>query len=92
MSYLNWHVGMKVVCVNADGVSGTMLVVGSVYTVRALDENFVSLEEPSTWGDYGKNESGWYYYRFRPVQPRKTSIEVFTRILRNPHVRIKEDA
>lgn len=29
---------------------------------------------------------------FRPVQPRKTSIEVFHRIRLNPSIRIREDA
>lgn len=46
MSYLDWHVGLKVVCVDN--------------------------EEP---------EGGWFPWRFRPVQQRKTDISIFTAML-----------
>lgn len=82
MSYLNWHVGMKVVCVNAGGLAGPLLTVGAVYTVRELEPEFVHLAEPSTWSPTGGRElSGWTYSRFRPVQTRDTDIAVFTSML-----------
>ena len=80
MSHLNWHFGMKVVCVDARG-AGRCLRKGEVYTLRWLEPEFVGLEEPSTWSDEAGAEAGWFYSRFRPAQRRKTDISVFTAML-----------
>lgn len=85
MSYRDWHVGMKVVCVDARGC-GPRLVVGGIYTVRAMDAEWVYFEEPSTFGIYGPNMAGYRYRRFRPVQERKSDISIFTAMLDKPKV------
>ena len=87
--YTSWHVGMKVVCVDAEGVD-RLLSVGAVYTISALAPRFVTFAEPSTWSSAGVGESGWYYHRFRRVQTRRTSIAIFERIRDNPKAPIIE--
>ncbi len=82
MSYASWHVGMKVVCVIANTAT---LQKGAVYTIRALDSEFVYLEEPSTFGVGGPDLAGYLYVRFRPVQKRPTDISVFTAMLHGEH-------
>lgn len=97
MSYLNWHAGMKVVCV--DDKDAPELDAGSIYTIKEIRQTpgYSRRYGASAWGITLvevapiKHER-FAYKRFRPVQTRNTSIEVFTRILRNPHVRIREDA
>lgn len=80
----NFRVGMKVVCVNADGVAEILFVKGSVYTVSyigvtQMGNYVINLEEvPVT-----SPEGSWYASRFRPIVERKTSIEVFRSLL-NP--------
>jgi hypothetical protein len=85
MSHLHWHVGMKVVCVDAKG-SGGCLRKGEVYTIGCLEPEFVGLEEPSTWSDEHGSEPCWLYTRFRPVHLRKTDISVFTAMLNKDKV------
>lgn len=92
-----FHVGQKVVCINADinnanarpiDLATWQLVKGKVYTIRAL------LNEPTTGptllveeipdrDPYGTGlfEAGYFRWRFRPLVERKTSIEVFKRML-----------
>lgn len=100
MSYLDWHVGMKVVCVNASADTGKCWdddqpQEGATYTLSAVmidDDNeiVVHMEELSRsprakafWGP----AIGYGAFRFRPIQKRTTSIEIF-RALLNPS---KED-
>jgi hypothetical protein len=98
MSYLDWKVGDKVVCVdnsrppNYHGVLTVLPEIGVVYTIRRI--------APFTWstGTSGvgvwleeitrstKNPRGseqpWGASRFRPVQTRKTDISIFTAMLK----------
>lgn len=89
MSYLDWHVGMKVVCVSADsGSRHKPIFEGRVYTIRrvwphpltreigVLLQEVVNEIHPS----YGI-ERGYRAKRFRPVQTRKTNIAIFTAML-----------
>lgn len=81
-TYRDWHVGMKLVCVDASGWMNR-LVPRKIYTLSAIGEAFghiyVGLEEtPNKDG----NKLHWRASRFRPVQPRKTDISVFTAILK----------
>lgn len=85
MSYRDWHVGMKVVCVDARGAS-RLLRANEIYTIRFLEPEFVGLEEPSTWSDEAGAEAGWFKWRFRPVQPRQTDISMFTAMLNKDKV------
>ena len=110
MSYVDWKVGDKVVCV--DDTLGNYsswkvadecmdgLVAGRVYTIRRVGVFAGTL---CVWlreihrplrgrlcRQFG--EIGFAAARFRPVQTRKTDISVFTRILNNPKLPIKEDA
>ncbi|TGQ11201.1 hypothetical protein EN858_14860 [Mesorhizobium sp. M4B.F.Ca.ET.215.01.1.1] len=78
---------------------GTPLKAGQVYTIRAFQTDGegvlgVLLQEATSNLKRLKDgrERPFGIERFRPVKRHKTSIEVFNRILRNPHVRIKEDA
>lgn len=79
MNYRAWHVGMKLVCVNNDG-QHQHLRLDAVYTIAAIGKAFgrlyVGLVEVPGAGPFN-----WYAYRFRPVQPRKTDISVFTAML-----------
>lgn len=86
MSHLDWYVGMKVVCVDAEHGGRPLLRKGRIYTIRHLEPEFVGLQEPSTWSDEAGAEAGWFYSRFRPVQRRKTDISVFTAMLSKPKV------
>jgi hypothetical protein len=101
MSYRDWKVGDKVVCIKRDGwcdaVFGSMLDglphprYGEVCTIAMIstspidDDLYISVEEYP-------GRRCYHASRFRPVQPRKTSIEVFHRIRLNPSIRIREDA
>lgn len=104
--YTSWKVGDRVVCVYADPLPTTIwcvgeeLVSGRIYTVSRIlvdgdGDVIVHLCEVSrtsasrmVWGD----DAGYLASRFRRVQPRKTSIEIFHRILSKPHIKIREDA
>lgn len=91
---MTFHVGQKIVCVTDTYTdSGWMFVPnkpkkGSVYTVRGITEmgrkNRIHLEEiispVQQWAE-GFYEVGFLPFRFRPVQERKTSIEIFTAML-----------
>lgn len=101
MSYLNWHVGMKVECINGtfgDRNHPRLMgcqwpEIGVVYTIRSIGFATASygkgviiwLEEihnPSVkFRDLPEMEMAFAASFFRPVQTRKTSIEVFTRML-----------
>jgi hypothetical protein len=78
MSYLNWHVGMKVVCVKP---FGDELMKGNVYTITWLGGGSVFRHVPHCRVNGG--EQAWMLERFRPVHDRKTDISIFTRML-NP--------
>ncbi|CAH2399154.1 hypothetical protein [Mesorhizobium ventifaucium] len=79
MSYRDWHAGMKVVCVDNRGCQ-ILLQVGAIYTVRALDAEWVYLAELSTISEC-PDSSGYLPRRFRPAQPRKADISIFTAML-----------
>jgi hypothetical protein len=88
MSYRDWHVGMKVVCIACSAVWVRPLVVGKIYTLRAIikhpetDEIGVYLEEVRNdiHPRYGM-ERGYFAAAFRPIQPRETDISIFTAML-----------
>lgn len=102
MSALDWHVGMKVVCV-ADAIyliDGAQYPEnGRIYTIRELRDDapwggkhiVVLLNELDNSGFIGRRGDRWTCHvepgfatdGFRPVQTRKTSIEIFRRML-NP--------
>lgn len=90
---MTFRVGQKVVCVNAE-LRGWMLqhlsdglVKGKIYTIRSFDRDFESKE----WGvrlveitadiHWAGHEFGFYPDRFRPLVEKKTSIEIFQRML-----------
>lgn len=86
----DWHVGMKVVCVNdinsVRPPTHSGLLKNRIYTIR----NF---EPPPPFLDKAQlrvEESKGVYFcdRFRPVQPRKTDISIFTSLL----LKVKEPA
>lgn len=103
MSYLDWHVGMKVVCVKGgrhryheDTIA---LVEGKIYTLAELlinpatgNLNVRLVEVRNTERDCaeGFGEPRYGAISFRPVQKRATSIEVF-RALLNPTKQDRED-
>lgn len=97
MSYRDWHVGMKVVCVSEpfDGGWGHVLpVVGSVYTLRQIgpgisDRVMVKLVEiVNPVAKYPSRKYGPLHGEvcfgadlFRPVETRATDISIFTAML-----------
>jgi hypothetical protein len=81
MSHLNWHVGMKVVCVDNSG-DGKDLDLGRVYTISDIYKCVQpDLTTPIFVDLVEKPSGGWFPRRFRPVQPRKTDISMFTAML-----------
>jgi hypothetical protein len=91
MSYLNWKVGDKVVCLKNGKWSGlqpdeSFPVYGGIYTIRNIephkDEVYIRLEEVVNPGDYEDCEECQFWAKhFRPVQTRKTDISIFTALL-----------
>lgn len=95
MSYRDWHVGMKVVCVEdkADWVSlfdgGTSAALrfpksNHVYTISRIiaqgSDVGIQVEEIATQYRDGSEIAFWAGC-FRPVQPRATDISIFTAML-----------
>jgi hypothetical protein len=93
MSYASWHVGMKVVCVDAkprdtnSAWFGDAPIEGKVYTISRLflddeGEPVCAFEELERCPDAVREGCvGYGCWRFRPVQPRKTDISIFTTML-----------
>ena len=84
-----FHVGQKVVCVDASswyGEFGVFIREGEVYTVACIrakrDGEVVDLVELKS-----PINCGFYSYRFRPVVEYKTDISIFTDMLKD--VRVK---
>lgn len=79
MKYRDWHVGMKLVCVN-NARQEAHLRLNRIYTIAAIGTAFgrlyVGLVEVP-----GSGPINWYAHRFRPAQPRKTDISIFTAML-----------
>ena len=74
---MTFHVGQKVVCVDPPDLSDC-LKRGQVYTCVAMEDIFLGVDccsEPD-------HHCGWFRDRFRPVVERKTSIEIFTAMLK----------
>lgn len=112
MSYLDWKVGDKVVCVKQYDFNAavmlptdTLPVEGGIYTIReigCLHPNYpkaaaIRLREIRN-RQVMRIETGtaielfFFASRFRRVQPRKTDISIFQRLLTHPRVTIGEDA
>lgn len=92
---IHFHVGQKVVCVDADvtdgiWVEGEAPEKGRVYTVKGVHLNnrgevVLHLHEIDR-ADYSKvwhrnHNLGYGAYRFRPVVERETDISLFTAML-----------
>lgn len=94
---MTFHVGQKVVCVDAGDINGfgcrwmddDAPTVGSVYTVTSIhadctgDTVFHLVEIPR--GPIARRQwgesAGYNVVRFRPVVERKTDISIFTAML-----------
>ena len=96
MAYLDWHVGMNVVCINASGwfcanhpapPGIARPIEGNVYAVTHLDWDededilFVGLSGYS-------EDHGFDARAFRPVQTRKADISVFTAMLHDERQKV----
>jgi hypothetical protein len=90
MSYLDWHVGMKVVCVDddADWTYHAPIKAGQTYTIRSVwphpytAEIGVCLREVTNpVHPEAGIEIGYEARRFRPLVARKTDISIFTQML-----------
>lgn len=85
MDYRSWHVGMKVVCVDdSDGLvrkNAARLKLGQIYTISRIEGRAF----PEVAVQVAELNYNWYEFvrasRFRPVQPRKTDISIFTAML-----------
>ena len=70
-----FHVGQKVVCVDARGPAGYAgIQKDRVYVVDSISREFLSV--PETRGML------WFQARFRPLIERKTDISIFTEMLK----------
>lgn len=99
MSYRDWHVGMKVVCIDDELCPtierGRIYTLTSIFPANGLPDalgrvcNYAcTLEEADAVHGLGAFNAG----RFRPIETRATDISIFKCLLTNPHVRIEEDA
>lgn len=83
--YLDWKVGDRVVCVDDNDVR--FLEAGKEYTIAAIRAGTFTSRCGTLVEGVGiqlKEDGSPYYYfarRFRKVQPRKTSIAIFERLL-----------
>lgn len=99
MGYLDWHVGMKVVCIKADGWKlspgsvdlgrpVTFPQRGQVLTIRTMDKwcdvIYLRFSEIMNPLIAGKIEASFAIEWFRPLTKRDTSIEVFKQLLISP--------
>lgn len=92
---MTFRVGQKVICIDVDSGPGVWSdndapSVGTVYTVLGIhvdEDDFLILRlveisrGPIARSRYG-NRAGYWAARFRPVVDRKTSIEIFTAMLK----------
>lgn len=106
MSYLNWHVGMKVALKDGAPVglrSGwNYPVLGRVYTIRELfmsdgEVDVVCLllnEVRNRKGRFigGVCEPGFRASWFRQVEPRQTDSSIFTQMLNSSKINVGEAA
>lgn len=100
--YVNWHVGMKVVCVDASargkvGVwwPGEELAEGETYCIAKIFVDYegtlvVALDglDRSEASQYYGSEVGYSVTRFRPVQTRNTDISIFTAMLQGTNSKV----
>jgi hypothetical protein len=79
----SFHVGQKVVCINASGFEDRLME-GAIYTVSDVGVDFgelyLGLEETIA---VSPGPLHWLATRFRPVVDRKSDISIFTSML-NP--------
>lgn len=87
------HVGMKVVCIKEGAWTNAfpeekLPVFRGVYTIRSIEMEggevslrFEELDNSDLAREFDIEECKFWSIRFRPVQVRKTSIEVFKRLL-----------
>ena len=99
-SYLDWQVGDKVVCVDADfdrpyGEASPRE--GEIYTIREIAPTrwgiglrLVEVVNPHFRYVGGTVEALFEVSSFRKVQPRKTSIAILERFLNDANAPIKE--
>lgn len=105
MSYRDWHVGMKVVCIAdsyrpwsapAAGEVPNLPRKGQVYTIRSFHKSgnlwLVEIRNKRRVWRTGRHEYAFHPSRFRPVQPRKTDISLFHEILRKTTKKVGEPA
>lgn len=90
--YLDWKVGDRVVCLDdTPSCEGPFPVKGKVYTIRRIDfwrHWIAAVPGVGVWLceitrplDANGREHPYGAYRFRKVQPRKTSIAIFEAML-----------
>lgn len=102
MSYVNWHAGMKVVCLDIEWPPLAAAAVangcrlpepGRIYTIREIDVDardgkvyvrLCEIRNPRVkLHPWSPGEPKFGARRFRPLQPRKTDISIFTDMLRD---------
>ena len=100
MSYLDWKVGDKVVCVDAQNIpfpaGSKNLVEGDVYVIRSIhicpltEDVGLRLESiRNCINPFTGNEYAYRISRFRPLQTRKTDISCFTAMLTPKKQRVR---
>lgn len=100
-----FHVGQRVVCIDGSGLRRSYGEIGpetgAVYTVREVGDPpewprtclllVEIVNEPHNY-THGFCEGGFDARRFRPLVERKTSIEIFQRMLTPKSKSVKERA
>lgn len=90
---MNFRIGQRVACIKEGDWMDALDVPnrpkgGSIYTIREKASDgigllFHEIRNPRTLHQEGLTEPAWHPHRFRPLVDRKTSIEVFQKML-NP--------
>ncbi len=101
-----FHVGQKVVCVKVGAWADALLdeimpINGGIYTIRDMEADsgevwlrFDEIRNPECPFDDGWYECRFWADNFRPLETRKTSIEIFNQILRGERhpIKVREPA
>lgn len=83
--------GVEIVCVNDRGFSG-IIQRGKQYTIREIYEDEGVIYVALVGVSERSGTPGWLPSRFRPVEPRKTDLSVFTDMLKTVSKPVTEAA
>jgi len=78
---MTFRVGMKVACVDVSGDAKYFLNLNATYEITSINWPFLRVNCRPDGFSGGEADCGYHHTRFRPIVERKTSIEIFKRML-----------